>query len=100
MTILILILCILLLIALITWAKVNAFLAFIIVALLAGCFFGMPFTAVIVSINKGLGDTLGSVAIIIVLGAMLGKLVAESGAAQRIALAPIRIAYITAGMTF
>ena len=85
MTILVLVLCILLLVALIAWAKVNAFLAFIIVALLAGCFFGMPFTAVIVSINKGLGDTLGSVAIIIVLGAMLGKLVAESGAAQRIA---------------
>jgi Gnt-I system high-affinity gluconate transporter len=85
MTILVLILCILLLVALITWAKVNAFLAFIIVALLAGSCFGMPFTAVIASVNKGLGDTLGSVAIIIVLGAMLGKLVAESGAAQRIA---------------
>ncbi|MET3499941.1 Gnt-I system high-affinity gluconate transporter [Mucilaginibacter rubeus] len=85
MTILVLVLCILLLVALITWAKVNAFLAFIIVALLAGCFFGMSFTAVIASVNKGLGDTLGSVAIIIVLGAMLGKLVAESGAAQRIA---------------
>jgi Gnt-I system high-affinity gluconate transporter len=85
MTILVLILCILLLVALITWTKVNAFLAFIIVALLAGSCFGMPFTAVIASVNKGLGDTLGSVAIIIVLGAMLGKLVAESGAAQRIA---------------
>ncbi|MFB0495707.1 Gnt-I system high-affinity gluconate transporter [Mucilaginibacter sp. OAE612] len=85
MTMLVLIICILLLIVLITWAKVNAFLAFIIVALLAGSFFGMPFTTVIASINKGLGDTLGSVAIIIVLGAMLGKLVAESGAAQRIA---------------
>ena len=81
----VLIFCILLLVTLITWAKVNAFLAFIIVALLAGCLFGMPFATVIASINKGLGDTLGSVAIIIVLGAMLGKLVAESGAAQRIA---------------
>lgn len=85
MTILILMLCILLLVVLITWVKVNAFLAFIIVALLTGCLLGMPFTTVIASINKGLGDTLGSVAIIIVLGAMLGKLVAESGAAQRIA---------------
>lgn len=85
MTILVLIFCILLLVALITWAKVNAFLAFLIVSLLAGLFLGMPFATVITSINKGLGDTLGSVAIIIVLGAMLGKLVAESGAAQRIA---------------
>ena len=37
------------------------------------------------SVNKGIGDTLGSLVIVIVLGAMLGKLVAESGAAQRIA---------------
>jgi Gnt-I system high-affinity gluconate transporter len=85
MTILVLIFCILLLVALITWAKVNAFLAFLIVSLTGGYLFGMPFTTIIASINKGLGDTLGSVAIIIVLGAMLGKLVAESGAAQRIA---------------
>ncbi|MEO7213836.1 gluconate:H+ symporter [Mucilaginibacter sp.] len=85
MTVFLLIFCILVLVTLITLAKVNAFLAFLIVALLAGCLFGMPFSAVIASINKGLGDTLGSVAIIIVLGAMLGKLVAESGAAQRIA---------------
>lgn len=85
MTILVLIFCILLLVVLITWAKVNAFLAFLIVSLTGGYLFGMPFTTIISSINKGLGDTLGSVAIIIVLGAMLGKLVAESGAAQRIA---------------
>ncbi|MCJ8209190.1 gluconate:H+ symporter [Mucilaginibacter sp. RS28] len=83
--VLVLVLCILLLVMLISWAKVNAYLAFLIVALLAGCLFGMPFTRVITSVNKGLGDTLGSVAIIIILGAMLGKLVAESGAAQRIA---------------
>jgi Gnt-I system high-affinity gluconate transporter len=37
------------------------------------------------SVTKGLGDTLGSLVIVIVLGAMLGKLVAESGAAQQIA---------------
>ncbi|MFI5186380.1 MAG: gluconate:H+ symporter, partial [Chitinophagales bacterium] len=37
------------------------------------------------SVDKGLGDTLGSLVIVIALGAMLGKLVAESGAAQRIA---------------
>lgn len=37
------------------------------------------------SVTKGLGDTLGSLVIVIVLGAMLGKLVAESGAAQQVA---------------
>ncbi|MEO6631972.1 MAG: gluconate:H+ symporter [Mucilaginibacter sp.] len=85
MTIPILILCILLLVVLITWAKVNAFLAFIVVSLIAGLSLKMPFANVVVSINKGIGDTLGSVVIIIVLGAMLGNLVAKSGAAQQIA---------------
>ncbi len=37
------------------------------------------------SVQKGVGDTLGQLVIIIALGAMLGKLVAESGAAQKIA---------------
>src|ERR1700712_2251177 len=37
------------------------------------------------SVQKGIGDTLGSLIIIIALGAMLGKLVADSGAAQKIA---------------
>ncbi len=37
------------------------------------------------SVTKGIGDTLGSLVIVIVLGAMLGKLVAESGAAKQIA---------------
>ena len=37
------------------------------------------------SVQKGIGDTLGSLVIILVVGAMLGKLVAESGAAQKIA---------------
>lgn len=37
------------------------------------------------SVQKGIGDTLGSLVIIIALGAMLGKLVADSGAAQKIA---------------
>jgi len=38
------------------------------------------------SVTKGVGDTLGSLVIVIVLGAMLGKLVAESGAAKQIAM--------------
>jgi Gnt-I system high-affinity gluconate transporter len=46
---------------------------------------GIPFDKVTASVQKGLGDTLGSLALIIVLGAMLGKLVAETGAAQKIA---------------
>lgn len=73
------------LIVLITWAKLNAFLAFLIVSILAGFLLGLPANKIIGSIEFGIGDTLGSLVIIICLGAMLGKLVAESGAAQRIA---------------
>jgi Gnt-I system high-affinity gluconate transporter len=85
MTFLILVFCIASLVVLITWAKVNPFLAFLIVSISAGLLLGMPLTNIGKSVNKGIGDTLGSILIVIVLGGMLGKLVAESGAAQRIA---------------
>ncbi len=84
MPILIVILCILLLIVLITWGRFNAFLAFLIVALLAGWLLGIPLDQLTKSVKKGIGDMLGELVIIICLGAMLGKLVAESGAAQKI----------------
>ena len=85
MTLLILAFCIVCLILLITWGKVNPFLAFIVVSIVAALLLGMPINSIAQSVNKGIGDTLGSLVIVIVLGAMLGKLVAESGAAQRIA---------------
>src|SRR3984885_2973153 len=77
--------CIILLVLLVSWAKVNPFLAFLIVSIAAGLMLGIPLGKVTASVQKGLGDTLGSITIIICLGAMLGKLVAESGAAQKIA---------------
>ncbi len=73
------------LVLLISWAKLNPLLAFLIIAIAAGLLLGIPFNKIIGSVQKGLGDTLGSLALIITLGAMLGKLVAESGAAQKIA---------------
>jgi Gnt-I system high-affinity gluconate transporter len=85
MTLLIVLLCILLLILLLTWGKLNAFLAFLIVALLAGGLLGIPADQLSRSVKKGIGDMLGELVIIICLGAMLGKLVSESGAAQKIA---------------
>lgn len=84
MTILIVIICILALVLLISWGKVNAFLAFLIVAIATGLMLGIPLTSITQSVQKGIGDTLGSLVIVIALGAMLGKLVAESGAAQKI----------------
>ncbi|MDQ6889404.1 MAG: GntP family permease [Bacteroidota bacterium] len=73
------------LVLLITWGKVNPFLAFLIISIAAGLLLGIPFNKIIASVQKGIGDTLGSLVIIIALGAMLGKLVADSGAAQKIA---------------
>jgi gluconate transporter len=85
MTFTIIFLSIVSLVLLISWVKLNPFIAFLIVSIIAGLLLGIPFNKIIGSVQKGLGDTLGSLAIIIVLGAMLGKLVAESGAAQKIA---------------
>lgn len=84
MTLLIVLFSILLLVLLITWGKFNPFLAFLIVSIIAGLLLGIPLDKITKSVEKGIGATLGSLIIIISLGAMLGKLVAESGAAQRI----------------
>lgn len=85
MTFLILTACIASLVMLITWAKINPFLAFLVVSMLAGFLLGIPLESLSQSVNTGIGSTLGDLVIVIVLGAMLGKLVAESGAAQQIA---------------
>lgn len=77
--------CIAGLILLISWGKIYPFLAFLVVSIAAGLSLGIPFNKIMGSVQKGVGDTLGSLVIIIVLGAMLGKLVADSGAAQKIA---------------
>lgn len=86
MTLLILGVCIACLVLLITWGKVNPFLAFLLVSIIAALLLGIPINKIARSVDKGIGDTLGSLVIVIALGAMLGKLVAESGAAQKIAL--------------
>lgn len=75
---------ILVLVLLISYFKVHTFLAFLIASLGIGVSLGMPPDALIKSIQNGLGSTLGSIASIIALGAMLGKLVGVSGAAQQI----------------
>ncbi|NHF58621.1 gluconate transporter [Flavobacteriaceae bacterium TP-CH-4] len=75
---------IILLFVLIAQFKLNAFIAFIIVSLFVGVAEGMEVLKVVDSIQTGLGKTLGGLIMILGLGAMLGKLVADSGAAQRI----------------
>lgn len=75
---------ILLLILLTTWAKLNAFLSFLLVSMGIGLANGMTIDAVTHSVQTGMGDLLGSLLVILVIGAMLGKLIADYGAAQRI----------------
>src|SRR5664279_1710664 len=78
------------LILLMTWAKLNAFLSFLLVSLGIGLANGMSIGAVNHSVQTGMGDLLGSLLVILVIGAMLGKLIAEYGAAQRIVSAFMR----------
>ncbi|QHM70238.1 gluconate transporter [Mixta intestinalis] len=65
--------------------RLNGFIALILVALAVGMMQGMPVNKVIASIKTGMGSTLGSLALIMGFGAMLGKLLADCGGAQRIA---------------
>ena len=71
--------------------RLNAFIAFIIVSLSVGIAQGMELNAVVSSIEKGIGNTLGFLVMILGLGAMLGKQVADSGAAQQITTRMIEI---------
>lgn len=74
----------LVLVLLITWAKVHPFLSFLIVSIVAALFLGVNPANIGKSLEKGIGGILGSVFSVIILGAMLGKVIASTGAAQRI----------------
>ena len=75
---------ILLLVGLISFARMHPFLAFFIVALALGIALGMSPVNLLKAIQNGMGGTLGSIVGIIALGSMLGKLIGVSGAAQQI----------------
>ena len=66
--------------------KLNTFLSLIIVSFGVALALGMPLDKIVSTIEEGLGGTLGHIALIFGLGAMLGKLIADSGGAQRIAM--------------
>ena len=59
--------------------KLNGFISLVLVALAVGIAQGMPVDKVIGSIKAGVGGTLGSLALIMGFGAMLGKLLADCG---------------------
>lgn len=74
-----------LLVVMIAWGKVPPFVAFLLTALIAALCFGMPLDLIAKSMEKGVGDMLGGLTAIICLGAMFGRAIADSGAAQSIA---------------
>ena len=73
------------LIVLIARFKLHPFLALITVSLALGIVAGMPLGSVAKSFQDGVGAVLGFIAIVVALGTMLGKMMAESGGATRIA---------------
>ncbi|WP_337043698.1 gluconate:H+ symporter [Emticicia sp. 17c] len=79
------------LIVLVAFVKLDTFISFILIAIGLGLASGMEVESIGKSIQKGIGGTLGELILIIGFGAMLGKLVAESGAAQRITDTLIRV---------
>jgi gluconate transporter len=78
---------VLLLLLFIVRFKLNAFLALLLTSFLIGLFNGMSAETTLRSIVRGIGDTMGSLVLILVFGAILGKLISESGAAQTISYA-------------
>lgn len=80
-----------LLIVLIAAGRVPPFIAFIISAIAAALMLGLPLEQIPKSVERGIGDMLGPLSIIICLGAMFGKLIADSGAAERISQSLMRL---------
>jgi len=73
------------LILLIAVYKLNPFITLLLTSLALAVVTGMPLSTVVHSFEAGVGGTLGHIAIVVALGTMLGKMMAESGGADRIA---------------
>lgn len=88
--------------------KINAMLALLVAALLIGVLEGFPLMDLLNTIQSGFGSTLGSLAIIVVFGAVIGKLMVDSGAAAQIAdtliskmgVGKVKVAMVIAGTVF
>lgn len=78
-----------LLTVMIAWGKIQPLLAFVAAAIVAGLMLGLPPAKIPGAVEKGIGDLLGSLVVVICVGAIFGKLIADSGAARRIAISLI-----------
>ncbi|MFT8462294.1 gluconate:H+ symporter [Acetobacter persici] len=73
-------------IVLIAWVRLNPFIVLFVTSVVLALIAGMPADHVVASFENGAGHVLGHVGTVIALGTMLGKMLAESGGADRIAL--------------
>src|SRR6478736_6008337 len=74
-----------LMLVLMMFVKLDAFIALLITSFVVAVLNVMSLLDALTSVLKGIGNTMGGVALMLVFGAMLGKLLDESGAAQAIA---------------
>ena len=71
-------------VALISWLRVHPFLSLIVGSLIVGALAGLPLDKTVNSFGSGVGSTVASVGTLIALGAIFGKLLADSGGADQI----------------
>ena len=83
-------LAIVVLIVMITRLRIHPFIALIITSGFLGLISGMPLAKIVKSFQDGFGGVLGFVGIVLGLGTMLGKMMAESGGADQIAQTLVR----------
>ena len=85
---------ILCLILLIIWCKLDTFISFVVVSVGLGLACGLDIHRISDAISKGIGNIMGSLVIILGFGAMLGRMIADSGAAQQITQSLVRLSGI------
>ncbi len=78
------------LIVMIAAGKVQPLVAFVIASIGAAIALGVKVDSIPKALEQGIGDLEGSLTILLCLGAIFGKLIADSGAAQKIATTLIR----------
>ncbi|VEH05740.1 GntP family transporter [Corynebacterium kutscheri] len=73
------------LLLLVIWLRVPAFVALIGVAIATAVVAGIPLADAVSTVTGGVGKTLGSVVVVVGLGAMLGRMIEVSGGAEAVA---------------
>ena len=76
---------IMILVVLISYFKVQPFLSFLFVSVITGLAYGVKTNLIVEAVQKGIGSTLGAILPIILLGAMIGKIIAKTNASIVIA---------------